>query len=143
MEDREFSIITKEEIRNLKQRLRKGSQIDKVRAQLKELLWMKETLFHHERPPGGCAAVFSLSGELLRQVEAIEEALYALETSDIEQAISWLEWYEANCSIPEDEKEAKALIELKIPEGKNRIDRMLEIERLFYQHSYRKILGNQ
>jgi hypothetical protein len=53
--------------------------------------------------PGGCAAVESLSGKLLRQVNLIEGILHDLAEGDGARALSKLDWYEENIVLPEDE----------------------------------------
>ena len=68
---------------------------------------MKGSLFQRANEPEAYGAVFSLSGELLRQVELLEGMLDDLADQDIDWALSKIDWYEKNVVLPEDEKEVE------------------------------------
>lgn len=77
--------------------------------ELREFFKIKEKLFKLSPNVGGCCSVFSLSGELLRQVEVLEWVLQAFEQDNRGGAVNKLEWFEENCMLPEDEEEVKKL----------------------------------
>jgi hypothetical protein len=105
MDNEKFFIATKADLRRIREKLGQPETCGEAKEMLKQILGTKERLFWETDSPGGGAAVFSLSGELLRQVRVIEGILEDLAEKNISRALSKLDWYEENVVIPEDEKE--------------------------------------
>jgi len=102
MDNEKFFIATKADLRRIREKLGQPETCGEAKEMLKQILGTKERLFWETDSPGGGAAVFSLSGELLRQVRVIEGILEDLAEKNISRALSKLDWYEENVVIPED-----------------------------------------
>lgn len=139
-----FFIVTKEHIRKIRQKLMNHDRQADAQDDLRQILKIKDTLFWSGDSPGGCAGVYSLSGELLRQVELIENILHDLARKDNDGAISKMVWYEENGVIPEDEREIEIVKEKMIKERnrnfsspQDHVEELLEFEEYF--NSYKNI----
>ena len=144
MQEMGFFIVTKEHIRKIRQKLMNHDRRAEAQEDLRQILKIKDTLFWRGDSPGGCAGVFSLSGELLRQVELIENILHDLARKDNDGAISKMVWHEENGVIPKDESEIEIVKEKMIKERnrkssfpQDQVEELMEFEEYF--NSYKNI----
>jgi hypothetical protein len=104
MQDEEFFIITKKQVRNLKKKLENSTRLDEAKEDLEKMLEIKKTLLWRS-DVGGCCSVQAVSAQLSWEVQTIENALNALKEKDISKVASLLEEYEKYSLIPEVEGE--------------------------------------
>jgi hypothetical protein len=141
MDEETFFIATKADLRRIRDKLTQPDTCTEAKEMLKQILRTKERLFWKTDSPGGCAAVFSLAGELLRQVRVIEGILDDLGEKHLSRALSKLDWYEENVVIPEDEKEIELVWEIMDQESHNTlsgpedsVDSLLAFEQCFFDY---------
>ena len=106
---------------------------------VKKLFWRCE-------PSGGCVAVYSLSGELLRQVRLIEAMLYDLDEKEFDPAILKIDWYAENITIPDNESELALIMAQMDQDGQklfrdaeDEIEKLIAFEKYFFSE-HEKIL---
>jgi hypothetical protein len=147
-----FFIATKTDLRRIREKLLHPDTCSEAKKMLKQILSTKETLFWQTDSPGGCAAVFSLSGELLRQVRVIEGILDDLGEKNFNRALSKLDWYEENVVIPEDEKEIQLVQHImhreshsRLSGGESPVSALLAFEQCFFDYKqqmlFSKVVG--
>lgn len=152
MDEERFFIATKADLRRIKEKLTHHDTCSEAREMLKQILRTKEKLFWQTDSPDGCAAVFSLSGELLRQVRVIEGILDDLAEKSLSRALSKLDWYEENVVIPEDEREIQLIQEIMhqgsrntLSGAENPVAALLAFEQCFFDYKqqmlFSKVVG--
>jgi hypothetical protein len=152
MDKERFFIATKADLRQIREKLTHPDTCHEAKEMLKQILRTKEKLFWQTDSPSGCAAVFSLSGELLRQVRVIEGILDDLGEKNLTRALSKLDWYEENVVIPEDEKEIQRVHEIMEQEShkalsgsENPVIALLAFEQCFFDYKqqilFSKVVG--
>ncbi len=95
-------IITRESVRALKERLEKGQDLEECRDELKKMIEIKQALLW--RAERSCACVgTTLPTSLAWEAETLEEALAAVDSGRVSQAVSLLDTFvsrlesEKNC----------------------------------------------
>lgn len=152
MNREKFFIATKADLRRIREKMTRHETCGEAKEMLKQILSTKERLFWETDSPGGCAAVLSLSGELLRQVRVIEGILDDLAEKNISRALSKLDWYEENVVIPEDEKEIGLVQEMMHSEENKKpsangdpVEALLAFEQRFFDYKqqifFSKVVG--
>lgn len=82
-------IITRESVRDLKARLEKGENLEQCKAEIAQMIDIKKTLLWRSELSCNCVGT-ALPMYLSWEVQALEEALAALEQGKVAQAVSLL-----------------------------------------------------
>ena len=148
MDEETFFIATKADLRSIRTKLTHPDTCREAKEMLKQILRTKEKLFWQTDSPGSCAAVFSLSGELLRQVRVIEGILEDLGEKYLSRALSKLDWYEENVVIPEDQKEIELVwgtmdqqSHNPLSGGEDSVDPLLAFEQCFFDYKQQMLFS--
>jgi hypothetical protein len=145
MDEGTFFIATKTDLRRIREKLTHPDTSSDAKETLKQILRTKEKLFWQMDSPGGCAALFSLSGELLRQVRVIEGILEDLDERHLNRALSKLGWCEENVVIPEDKKEIALVWDImdqeRLSGGEGSVDALLAFEQCFFDYKQQMLFS--
>jgi len=148
MDEETFFIATKADLRSIREKLAHPDTCHEAKDMLKQILRTKERLFWQTDSPEGCAALFSLAGELLRQVRVIEGILDDLNEKYLSRALSKLDWYEDNVVIPEDKREIEFVREIMDQEnhstlsgGEDSVGSLLAFEQCFFHYKQQMLFS--